>query len=58
MKKITSKKLQSALLRGAVAVAGCMATFFVALFCNSIYGVVVTIFLGATAVVLVSDAVK
>lgn len=57
MKRITSKSLQAALLRGAVAVSGSMATIITALFSNSIYGVVVALFLGAGMIALIDEAI-
>ena len=57
MKRITNKSLQAALLRGAVLVSGCMATAITSLFSNSIYGVVVTMFLGAGIIALIDDQI-
>ena len=57
MKKIVSKSLQTALLRGAVAVSGSLCTAMAVVFCNSIYGVVVTLFLGAAIVALIDEAI-
>ena len=57
MKKINSHKLQTALLRGAVAVSGCIATAIASLFFDSIYGVVVTLCLGAGMIALIDEAI-
>ena len=57
MKKITNKKLQAALLRGAVLVSGCMATAITSLFFDSIYGVAVTLFLGAGMIAFIDEAI-
>lgn len=57
MKKITNKSLQTALLRGAVAVSGSLCTAMTALFFDSIYGVVVTLFLGAGMIALIDEAI-
>ena len=57
MKKINSHKLQTALLRGAVLVSGCMLTGITVLFFNSIYGVVATLFLGAGMITLIDEAI-
>jgi len=57
MKRIISKSLQAALLRGAVLVSGSMATIITALFSNSIYGVVVTLFLGAGMIALIDETI-
>lgn len=57
MKKITNFKIQTALLRGAVLVSGSMATIITALFSNSIYGVVATLFLGAGMIALTDEAI-
>ena len=57
MKKITSSKLQTALLRGAVLVSGCMLTGITALFFDSIYGAIVTLFLGAGMIALIDETI-
>jgi hypothetical protein len=57
MKRITNKSLQTALLRGAVVVSGCIATAITSLFFDSIYGVVVTLCLGAGMIALIDDQI-
>lgn len=57
MKRINNKSLQTALLRGAVAVSGCMATAITSLFFDSIYGVAVTLFLGAGMIALIDEVI-
>ena len=57
MKRINNKSLQTALLREAVAVSGCMATAITSLFFDSIYGVAVTLFLGAGMIALIDEVV-
>ncbi len=57
MKRITSSKVQTVLLRGAVLVSGCLATAITSLFFNSIYGVVVILFLGAGMIALIDEAI-
>ena len=57
MKRIINKSLQAALLRGAVLVSGCTATAITSLFFDSIYGVVVTLFLGAGIIALIDDQI-
>ena len=57
MKKITNSKLQTALLRGAVLVSGCTATAITSLFFDSIYGVVVTLCLGAAVIALIDETI-
>lgn len=57
MKKITNKSLQAALLRGAVLMSGGMATAIISLFFDSIYGVVVTLFLGAGMIALIDETI-
>ena len=57
MKKITNKSLQTALLRGAVAVSGSLCTAMAALFSSSIYGVAVTLFLGAATIALIDEVI-
>ncbi len=54
MKKITNKSLQTALLRGAVAVSGGMCTIITSLFFDNIYGVISTIFIGAGLICLIN----
>lgn len=57
MKKVTAKLLQTAPLRRAVAVSGSLCTAMAVVFCNSIYGVVVTLFLGAAIVALIDEVI-
>jgi hypothetical protein len=57
MKKITNKSLQAALLRGAVLVSGGMCTAITSLFFDSIYGVIVTLFLGAGMIALIDEVI-
>lgn len=58
MKKINSRKLQTALLRGAVTAFGCMATICVALFLNDIYGVIATLCIGGGVITLINSCIK
>lgn len=58
MKKIVNKKVQTALLRGAVTVSGCVATLCVALFLNDIYGVIATLCIGSGLICLVNSCIK
>ena len=57
MKKIDNKSLQTALLRGAVLVSGCMLTGITALFFNDIYGVIATLMVGAGMIALIDDQI-
>jgi hypothetical protein len=57
MKRITNKSLQTALLRGAVLVSGSMATIITTLFFDSIYGVAVTLCLGAGIIALIDEVI-
>ena len=57
MKRITNKSLQTALLRGTVLLSGGMATVMVALFCNTLSGVVLSLILGTVVTVLIDDTV-
>lgn len=57
MKKITSSKVQTALLRGAVLVSGCMLAGITALFFNEIYGVIATLMVGAGIVALIDETI-
>ena len=57
MKKINSHKLQTALLRGAVLLSGCMATVITSLFFDSIYGVAFTLSLGVAIIALIDEII-
>lgn len=57
MKKITSSKVQTALLRGAVLVSGGLVTAVASLFFDNIYGVVATLLLGAAAITLIDETI-
>lgn len=57
MKRITNKSLCAALLRGAVLVSGGLATAITSLFFNDIYGVIVTLFLGAGMIALIDETI-
>ena len=57
MKKINNKSLQTAPLRRAVIVSGSLCTAMAALFFNSLYGVVVTLFLGASITALIDETI-
>lgn len=58
MKKIVNKKVQTALLRGAVLVSGCVATTTTALFFEDIYGVLATLCVGAGLITLINSCIK
>ena len=55
MKKTTNKQVQTALLRGAVTVSGCVATICVALFLNDIYGVLAVLFIGGGLITFINS---
>lgn len=57
MKRISNKSLQAALLRGAVLVSGGLATAIISLFFDNIYGVVITMFLGAGMIALIDEII-
>ena len=57
MKKITNKQVQTALLRGAVLISGCVATAITALFFNDIYGVIATLMVGAGFICLINNQI-
>ena len=57
MKRINNK-LAMALLRGAVALSGIMATVCVALFTESLNSCVLTLLVGAIIITLVDELVK
>ena len=58
MKKITSSKLQTALLRGAVLVSGGLATAITSLFFNDIYGVIATLMIGGGLITTINSCIK
>jgi len=58
MKKITNKKLQTALLRGAVAMSGITCTLTVMLFVDSWYGIVAVACVGAGIITLMDEHIK
>ena len=58
MKKISSRKLQTALLRGAVLVSGGMCTVITALFLNDIYGSIATLMVGGGVITLINSYIK
>ncbi|MBO7444323.1 MAG: hypothetical protein J6T69_05850 [Methanobrevibacter sp.] len=57
MKKIVNKSLQTALLRGAVAVSGSTCTAVTALFFVDIYAVLTTLCLGAGMIALIDEQI-
>lgn len=58
MKRIQNKSLAMALLRGAVALSGLMATVCVALFMESWNSLFAVSLLGITVVVLIDENIK
>lgn len=58
MKRITNKSLAMALLRGAVALSGLMATVCVALFCESWNSMFAVSLAGLTITVLLDETIK
>lgn len=58
MKKITNKKLQTALLRGAVLLSGGTCTICAMLFCESIYGFILSTFVGGGITAAVLDLIN
>lgn len=57
MKKL-SNNTAMALLRGAIVLAGSMATVVTMLFCTSIYGIIATAMLGGFAITIITERVK
>lgn len=55
MKKIVNKKVQTALLRGAVTVSGCVLTSITALFFEDIYGVLAVLMIGGGLITLINS---
>lgn len=58
MKKITNKSLQTALLRGAVAISEGMCAVITSLFINDIYGVIATLCIGSGLICLINSHIK
>jgi hypothetical protein len=58
MKKITNKKLQAALLRGAVLLSGGMCTICAMVLCESIYGFILATFVGGGITAAVLDQIQ
>lgn len=58
MKRITNKKLQAALLRGAVLLSGGMLTVIAMTFCNSIGSMTAILSIGIIAVTLTDNAIQ
>ena len=58
MKKVTNKQVQTALLRGAVTVSGCVATITTALFFEDIYGVLATLCIGGGLISIINSCIK
>lgn len=58
MKKISSRKLQTALLRGAVLVSGGMCIVITALFIEDIYGVLATLMIGSGLMSIINSCIK
>lgn len=58
MKKINSRKLQAALFKGAVLLAGGTFTICAMLFSESIYGFILSTFIGGGITAAVLDQIK
>jgi hypothetical protein len=58
MKKIINKKLQTVLLRGAVAASGTMCTAVVCLFTSSFYGFLTVALLGVGITCLIIECIE
>lgn len=58
MKKISNKQVQTALLRGAVAITGVVTTAVIAVFFDSLYGVLATVLVGAGIITLIVNVIK
>lgn len=58
MKRITNKKLQAALLRGAVLLSGGMITVIAMTFCDSISSMAAVLSIGIIAVTLTDNAIQ
>ena len=58
MKRITNKKMQAALLRGAVLLSGGACTICAMLFCDSVYGFILATFVGGGITAAVLDQIQ
>lgn len=58
MKKIVNKKMQTALLKGAVMLAGSMCILTAALFIDDVYGAIATIMVGSGLILLINSSIK
>jgi hypothetical protein len=58
MKKILNKSLQTALLRGAVMLSGGTLAGVLAVFSNSIYGVIMSVLIVAGFTACIDESIK
>lgn len=58
MKKITNKKLQTALFKGAVLLAGGTFTICAMVLSESIYGFIMSLLIGGSYTAVVLDQIK
>lgn len=58
MKKMVNKKMQTALLKGAVMLVGSMCTLTTALFIDDVYGVITIIMVGSGLILLINSSIK
>lgn len=58
MNKIVNKKMQTALLKGAVMLVGSTCTIVAAVFTNDIYGSIATIMVGSGLIMLINSSIK
>lgn len=58
MRKIANKKMQTALLKGAVMLVGSMCTLTTALFINDIYGAIAAIMVGSGLIMLINSSIQ
>jgi VIT1/CCC1 family predicted Fe2+/Mn2+ transporter len=58
MKKVINKKMQTALLKGAVMLVGSVCILTAALFIDDVYGAIATIMVGSGLILLINSSIK
>lgn len=58
MKKVINKKMQTALLKGAVMLVGSVCILNAALFIDDVYGAITAIMVGSGVIMLISSSWK
>jgi VIT1/CCC1 family predicted Fe2+/Mn2+ transporter len=58
MKKVINKKMQTALLKGAVMLVGSVCILTATLFIDDVYGAIATIMVGSGLILLINSSIK